>query len=514
MQIPHLEDSVSRSSRLTQNRKPSRAVFAAACLGALLGLAVSPASAALKAQVPTDVKVLEGASSLKNLKLTKPTSSLRVFLKEGALLQLPSAAAKVLVATPGIASYQMPSPDQVFFFGTAAGSTTFYALDEAGAVIAAVQVTVEHNLEKLKADIKRAVPSASIELVPALNNRMIVRGKVKTALDSRRVTQLVESYLVSSAAAGGPGQGGEQGGQDGGGQGGSAGGQSSPVINQLKVEVSQQVNIQVRVVEVSRSLTHSLGFNWGAVLNTGRGPLFLGNGTSQGLFSTHAANNSHFNPDGSFEDGNANIPGLMPDSNTAGAALGGIFNMGRMSLGVLINAMSESGFASLLAEPNLTAMSGQPAAFASGGEVPIVIITGNSITIDYKSWGVILAPEVSELTSEGQVILSEGSVIPAVRVRRAETTVELASGQSFALAGMLRSESSQTVNGVPGLRNLPFVGRLFEYEQTQVEDSELVILLTANIVDPVSSGDLRVPGRGINAVDAYAPRQASIGYLF
>lgn len=476
MQIPHLEDSVSRSSRLTQNRKPSRAVFAAACLGALLGLAVSPASAALRAQVPTDVKVLEGASSLKNLKLTKPTSSLRVFLKEGALLQLPSAAAKVLVATPGIASYQMPSPDQVFFFGTAAGSTTFYALD------------------------------------------------------SRRVTQLVESYLVSSAAAGGPGQGGEQGGQDGGGQGGSAGGQSSPVINQLKVEVSQQVNIQVRVVEVSRSLTHSLGFNWGAVLNTGRGPLFLGNGTSQGLFSSHASNNSHFNPDGSFEDGNANIPGLMPDSNTAGAALGGIFNMGRMSLGVLINAMSESGFASLLAEPNLTAMSGQPAAFASGGEVPIVIITGNSITIDYKSWGVILrmtptvlspnriaihvAPEVSELTSEGQVILSEGSVIPAVRVRRAETTVELASGQSFALAGMLRSESSQTVNGVPGLRNLPFVGRLFEYEQTQVEDSELVILLTANIVDPVSSGDLRVPGRGINAVDAYAPRQASIGYLF
>ena len=350
------------------------------------------------------------------------------------------------------------------------------------------------------------------------------------ALDSRRVTQLVESYLVSSAAAGGPGQGGQQGGQDGGGQGGSAGGQSSPVINQLKVEVSQQVNIQVRVVEVSRSLTHSLGFNWGAVLNTGRGPLFLGNGTSQGLFSTHAANNSHFNPNDSFADGNANIPGLMPDSNTAGAALGGIFNMGRMSLGVLINAMSESGFASLLAEPNLTAMSGQPAAFASGGEVPIVIITGNSITIDYKSWGVILrmtptvlspnriaihvAPEVSELTSEGQVILSEGSVIPAVRVRRAETTVELASGQSFALAGMLRSESSQTVNGVPGLRNLPFVGRLFEYEQTQVEDSELVILLTANIVDPVSSGDLRVPGRGINAVDAYAPRQASIGYLF
>lgn len=161
--------------------------------------------------------------------------------------------------------------------------------------------------------------------------------------------------------------------------------------------------------------------------------------------------------------------------------------------------------------------------------MPIVIITGNSITIDYKSWGVILrmtptvlspnriaihvAPEVSELTSEGQVTLGE-SVIPAVRVRRAETTVELASGQSFALAGMLRSESSQSVTGVPGLRKIPFLGRLFEYEQTSVEDTELVILLTANIVDPISSKDLRTPGEGMAAVDAYLPQEGAMGYLF
>ena len=505
-------------------------------LGALTAAAVAaalasgPAAAALKADVPADVQVLEDSTALAgSLKLARETDSLKVYLKEGALLTLPRAASKVFVATPGIASFQMPAPNQVFFFGQAAGSTTFYALDDAGAVIAAVKVKVEHNLEKLKADIARAVPSSKIDLVPALNNRMIVRGKVRTALDSRRVVQLVESYLTSIAAAGSAGPGGGEGGEGGGASGGGSSGQSSPVINQLKVEVSQQVNIQVRVVEVSRSLTHSLGFNWGAVLNTGRGPLFLGNGSSQGLFSTGASNGDHFQQSDSNRDGMTNLPGLMPNASDAGGAVGSILNMGNLSLGFLINAISESGFASLLAEPNLTAMSGQPAAFASGGEVPILIVTGNSITIDYKSWGVILrmtptvlspnriaihvAPEVSELTSEGQVVMGE-SVIPAVRVRRAETTVELASGQSFALAGMLRSESSQTVNGVPGLRNIPFVGRLFEYEQTQVEDSELVILLTANIVDPVSSGDLRVPGRGISAVDAYAPKQASVGYLF
>lgn len=220
----------------------------------------------------------------------------------------------------------------------------------------------------------------------------------------------------------------------------------------------------------------------------------------------------------------------MPSTSDGGAGIGGVFTMGDHSLSGFINALSQEGFASLLAEPNLTAMSGEPAAFASGGEVPVIIVTGNSITIDYKSYGVILrmtptvlspnrislhvAPEVSELTAEGSVTMEGGSTIPALTVRRAETTVELASGQSFALAGMLRSASSQQVSGVPGLRKLPFIGRLFEYQETEVEESELVILVTANVVDPVASSDLRIPGRGIAAIDAFTPKQASIGYLY
>ncbi len=502
-----------------------------AVLAALLTTAVLGANTVL-AKASSTVEVLETPSKLPaSVKATKNSTTLKLYAKEGQLVTLPRDASTVLVATPNIASYQMPSPDKVFFFGMAAGTTTFYALDDAGEVISAINVVVEYNLDKLKADIERAVPKAKIELVPTLNQKMVVRGKVQTPADARRVVQLVQGYLQSEAAtAGGGGEGGEGGGGGGGGQGGGADASSpdSLVINQLKVETSQQVNIQVRVVEVSRSLSHSLGFNWGSVLNTSRGPLFMGTGNAQSLLNTTTGYTS-FTQAGSYTAGRANVPSLMPNSSGAGSALGGIFNIGRMSLGMLINAMSEQGFASLLAEPNLTAMSGQPAAFASGGEVPIVIITGNSITIDYKSWGVILrmtptvlspnriaihvAPEVSELTSEGQVTLGE-SVIPAVRVRRAETTVELASGQSFALAGMLRSESSQSVTGVPGLRKIPFLGRLFEYEQTSVEDTELVILLTANIVDPISSKDLRTPGEGMAAVDAYLPQEGAMGYLF
>lgn len=472
-------------------------------------IAVSASASGMAADAGT-VTVLENPTALAgNVKVAKATGHLRLFVREGSLLTLPKAAAKVFVATPGIASYQMPSPDKVFFFGQSVGTTTFYALDDAGAVIAAVKLAVEHDLSKLKRDIASAVPNAKVELEPALNGRMIVRGTVKTAADARHVVQLVETYLASSNASAGAGVQGTGGGSDGASQGQDSDG---PVINQLKVELSSQVNIQVRVVEVSRSLTHELGFNWASVINTGRGPLYVGTGNAAGIL-----------------DGTG-IASLLPNTSTGGAGIGGQFGMGRATLSGFISALSQEGFASLLAEPNLTAMTGQPAAFASGGEVPIIIVTGNSITIDYKSYGVILrmvptvlspnrislhvAPEVSELTSEGSVTMEGGSTIPALKVRRAETTVELASGQSFALAGMLRSASSQQTSGVPGLRNIPFLGRLFEYEETSVEDSELVILVTANIVDPVAQGELQTPGSGMKAVDAYLPRKAAVGYLY
>ncbi|MCQ9427196.1 type II and III secretion system protein family protein [Pseudomonas sp. LJDD11] len=405
------------------------------------------------------------------------TQEVSLFVKQGRLLKLPAAAAKIMVADPKVASFQVPSPDSVFVFAEAAGSTSLYAMDGNDRIIAAIRLNTGYDLEKLRRQLNDEIPGANIEFASAAGNGLIVRGKVRTPIEARQVMASVNAALGAADN--------------------SVTSQGSPptpgvprIINQLQVELSAQVNIRVRVVEVSRSLNHQLGLNWDAVINSGKFTLDLG--------AAAAASNSV-----RFTDGN--LTGVL-------------------------NAMSEEGMATLLAEPNLTAMSGETAGFAAGGEVPVVIITNNSVNIDYKAYGVILrmtptllspnrislriAPEVSDLADEGSVTLEGGSLIPALKVRRAETTVELASGQSFALAGMLRSNASQQSDGIPGIRKIPGVGRLFESETSSQEDTELVILATAYVVDPVNESQLQVPGRGLPMIDAQMPARASAGYLY
>lgn len=463
-------------------------------------LCMAAVAAAAETQTAPSVVVNGVPSSLPaSLRQVAEQGRVRVRVREGSLLQLPRAAAKVLVADPKVASFQMPSPSSLFVFGESVGTTTLYALDAKDEVVAALRVVSEHNLDALREQISRAVPDAQVELEPSVNDRMIVRGKVRTPIEAAQVVEQVQAYLDGN-------------GKTSAGAGQARAGQSGGVINQLKVELSSQINIQVRVVEVSRSLSHELGFSWASVLDGAT----LGVGNASGVFT--ALNGGGYTA-------------LMPSAVTGGAAIGGtIVQRGSFSLGGLLSALSAQGMATVLAEPNLTAMSGESAAFAAGGEVPIVVITNNNVQIDFKSYGVILrmtptllsanrislhiAPEVSELSTEGQVVLDGGTTIPAFIVRRANTTVELASGQSFALAGMLRSTASQQVSGVPGLSSIPWLGRLFEHESTQSQETELVILVTANVVDPVSVADLQVPGRGMRTIDSLTPTQASAGYLY
>jgi len=458
----------------------------------------------LAAETTTTPPVVVNAAASRlpsNLRQVAEQGQVRVRVREGSLLQLPRAAAKVLVADPKVASFQMPSPSSLFVFGESVGATTLYALDAKDEVVAALRVVSEHNLDALREQISRAVPDAQVELEPSVNDRMIVRGKVRTPIEAAQVVEQVQAYLDGNGKTSGSG-----------GAGSARGGQGSSVINQLKIELSSQINIQVRVVEVSRSLSHELGFSWASVMNGAT----LGVGNATGVFT--AMNGGGYTS-------------LMPSSVTGGAAIGGtLVQRGSFSIGAFLSALSAQGMATVLAEPNLTAMSGESAAFAAGGEVPIVIITNNNVQIDYKSYGVILrmtptllsanrislhiAPEVSELSSEGQVVLDGGTTIPAFTVRRANTTVELASGQSFALAGMLRSTSAQQISGVPGLSSIPWLGRLFEHELTEAKESELVLLVTAQVVDPVSPQTLQVSNRGIPFLDAVLPEQGSAGYLY
>ncbi|MBN3042046.1 type II and III secretion system protein [Pectobacterium brasiliense] len=426
------------------------------------------------------------------------TDEVHLTVHQGRLLQLNELPDSVLVADPNIASFELPSPGNLFVYAKSVGTTTLYAMDENGNVINAIRLVSEHDLKALGERMKREFPGADIQLEASIPSGVIVRGSVDTPQDAKRVIDSIQAYISASS-----------GGQGGGGGGGEklpgSSESSGKVINQLKIKTPSQINIQVRVVEVSRKLTSELGFNWAASLSTGSGNMSAGSGSRLNLFN--ATTGRFANPTDS-----------------------GFLNFGRSRLSGLLTAMNQQGMATVLAEPNLTAMSGETAAFAAGGEVPIVLITNNSVSIDYKSYGVILrmtptllsanrislhiAPEVSELTEVGSVQLEGGSRIPALTVRRADTTVELASGQSFALAGMLRSAGSQTINGVPGLSSVPMFGRLFESEATSQEETELVIIATAYVVEPVNAGDLQTPGQGVKMLDSSMPRSASIGYLY
>lgn len=439
------------------------------------------------------------------------TNVVHMTVHQGRLLQLEALPDSVLVADPNIASFELPSPGNLFIYAKSVGTTTLYAMDENGNVINAIRIVSEHDLKALAERMKREFPGADIQLEAGIPSGVIVRGSVDTPQDAKRVIDSVQAYIVasssSSSSAGGAGGGG---GSGGGGQGLPGSSETSgKVINQLKIKTPSQINIRVRVVEVSRNLTHELGFNWEASLNRGSANFGLGTGTLSGFFDSST---------GAFTGADG--------SSFFGANVGG----GEGSLSGLLSAMNKQGMASVLAEPNLTAMSGETAAFAAGGEVPVVIITNNNVNIDYKAYGVILrmtptllsanrislhiAPEVSELTSVGSVTLDGGSTIPALTVRRADTTVELASGQSFALAGMLRSSNSQTVTGVPGLSSIPVIGRAFENESSSHEETELVIIATAYVVEPVNAGDLQMPGQGVKTLDSVMPSYGAVGYLY
>ncbi|GKW25289.1 type II and III secretion system protein family protein [Pectobacterium polonicum] len=440
--------------------------------------------------------MLPAATQAAGVSEVAETNVVHLTVHQGRLLQLDGLPDSVLVADPNIASFELPSPGNLFVYAKSVGTTTLYAMDENGNVINAIRLVSEHDLKALGERMKREFPGADIQLEASIPSGVIVRGSVDTPQDAKRVIDSIQAYISASS----------NGAQGGGGEKLPGSSESSgKVINQLKIKTPSQINIQVRVVEVSRKLTSELGFNWAASLSTGSGNMTAGSGSRLNLFNA--------------------TTGRFANPTDAG-----FLNFGRSRLSGLLTAMNQQGMATVLAEPNLTAMSGETAAFAAGGEVPIVLITNNSVSIDYKSYGVILrmtptllsanrislhiAPEVSELTDVGSVQLEGGSRIPALTVRRADTTVELASGQSFALAGMLRSAGSQTINGVPGLSSVPMFGRLFESESTSQEETELVIIATAYVVEPVNAGDLQTPGQGVKMLDSSMPRSASVGYLY
>jgi pilus assembly protein CpaC len=429
----------------------------AGMLAALSGcFAFAPALAAGRAEATTTIVAQK---------------KVQIDVSGGALIRSEEDVGTAFVADPSIADIQAPGPAGLFLFGKKPGRTTLFLLDKQGAPMAAYRVDVRYPEGELDAQIQAdSGGGARLSYTP---NGAVLKGQVPDAQTADRLMQTAVATLGAGLS----------------------------VVNQLRVAGPAQVNLRVRVAEVSRSVSRQLGFNWSTIFSSGDFALGLQTGRLAGAASGSSLVASGL--DGVF--------GTVSSSHVNGAGV--------------LDAMASEGLVNLLAEPNLTAESGSTATFLAGGEIPIPISQAfGTVSIEYKQYGISIAftptvlgtgaismkvrPEVSQIDTVNTVQLAPGTQVPALTTRRAETTVEIASGQSFAIAGLIQSNDSNNVQKLPWLGDIPVIGALFRSTQFQRNQSELVIVVTPYVVRPTGpeaspddpTGYLRVPSDAETAI--------------
>lgn len=357
----------------------------------------------------------------------------------GHMLSLSRPAASVFVAEPQIADVQIPSDNKIFIIGKKAGTTTLYALDDNGDSIASWTIRVEADQTVFAPHAQAEASDGTLETSP---NGSVLGGTVANADQADHLASIARGVE----------------------------GKEHPLANQMGVAHPLQVNLRIRIAEVSRSVAQQIGFNWSTVIKAG-----------------------------SFAFG---MQSAAIAENTAASLFGGA-STGHVNAQTVLDAMANEHLVTLLAEPNLTAISGSTATFLAGGEFPIPVPQALGVTsIQYMQYGVSLAftptvlgaglihlkvrPTVSALSGSGSYQLNNLSV-PALTTRRAETEVELASGESFAIAGLLRNDADNNVQKFPILGDIPVLGQLFRSSRFQRDQSELVIIITPYLVKPVDA---------------------------
>ena len=446
--------------------KPYKSSLGAAFVALAIGLGTVAAPAPAVAQPVT----------------AKPAETLNLSDGTGTLVRLPAPMTDVFIANDSVADVQVRSSTQLYVFGKARGETTVYATGKGGRVVYSANVRVGNNISSLDEMLRMAMPEASVAATP-MNNLVLLTGTVAAPEDVEEAQRLVQAYV----------------------------GEGTQVVSRLRTAVPLQVNLKVKIAEVNRSLIKQIGVNLLSRDNTGGTVGGIGRGVP-GTIRSPAPGSIVTGPGSS---GGISAGDLITFNNIAGGTTLGLFGrlFGTSILGTL-DLLENDGLVTTLAEPNLTALSGETASFLAGGEFPVPISQSlGQITIEYKQYGVSLAftpivladgrismrvrPEVSELSNEGSIRLN-GFDIPALTTRRAETTVELGSGQSFMLAGLLRNSTTNNVEKAPFLGDLPVLGALFRSTRFRRAETELVIIVTPYLVRPVS-GRLALPTDGYRA---------------
>lgn len=393
-------------------------------------------------------------------------------INKGMIVELPEDARDVLVSNPAVVDAIVRTPRQIYLVGLKSGPTNAFFFAANGKQLLNLEIRVERDMGELKTIIERNVSDSNVQ-VETINDSVVLNGSVKNASDAEAARQIAMRYVTES---------------------GKAMSQDS-VVSRVGIRGGDQVMLRVRVAEMQRSLSKQLGTNFAAAFDIGKSvPI---SATSINPFS------------------------LLGQALSTSQAL----QIGETTLGnsveAVVRAFERSGMIRTLAEPNLTAVSGESAKFLAGGEFPVPVgrDQDGNVTIEFKPFGVGLgftplvlsegrislriSTEVSEVTSENAFVSTAGGAngitIPGLRVRRAETTVELPSGGSMVMAGLLQQSMKQNIDGIPGLKNIPVLGSLFQSRDFQSGETELVVIVTPYLVKPVAERDLASP------VDGFVP---------
>jgi pilus assembly protein CpaC len=465
------------------------------------------------------------------------TTKVSLGASKSLLVQFPFELRDVLVSDPEKLDAVVQSSNRVFLIAKKVGQTNAFFFDAHGKQILTLEVSVGADLSALDDLVRRFVPGSNVKSEMA-GNAIVLTGVVRTPVDAARAGDLafqfaqanrnaISSSFSSASKGGGDSETTTQS-QVGQGQQATSSKKSDLVINLLAIEGEEQVMLKVTVAEVQRSILKQFGINLGAAIQSGN-------------FSTAILTENALPLTAAAGLGKLPIPGLGTEALAAGSAVScattGVlcnYNPGPIgtnafgnsgvtngyswrngSVTSALRAMERDGLVRTLAEPNLTAVSGETAKFLAGGEFPIPLVDSTGkMSVTFKEFGVGLAftpvvmsegrislkieTEVSELTDVGSVTLSDIR-IPALKKRQAKSTVELPSGGSLALAGMISEDTRQNIDGFPGLKDVPVIGTLFRSRDFSKNETELVVIVTPYVVRPTSRKNLARPDDGLAA---------------
>ncbi len=448
----------------------------------------------------------------------KYNKRVEVALNKSTVLQLNTPVKKISIGNPAIADILVLRAGQVYILGKGLGSTNVLLWDKNDGVISNLDVEVTHDLAGLKAQLYELMPGEKINVYSSQKS-IVLSGLVSSVTKMDAVIRIAESFTGQSRA-----KKNKKGGASTGG-----------VINLMSVGGAQQVMLEVTVSEVSRSVLEEFGIKFDAIgINSA--------GTSMaGVIGSGATTLPALYPDGL-----SSVSNVLTDAASLSKGFFGSFLDGDMLYNFILNAAKNDGIAKVLAEPTLTTLSGQPAIFRSGGEFPVPVPGENgTVTIDYKDFGIALdflpvvldakqinlqiSVGVSELANQSAVRLdivgaSSDLFVPALTKRSASSTVELADGQTIAIAGLISENTREQVSKIPGLGDIPVLGALFRSKEFVKGQTELVVLVTPHLAKPLDKQDINLPTDNIvdpsawdfylmGGVGAYADKPAESSTL-